>query len=335
MSQQVQLRPHRPLIRRRHLIPVNKESVNRKIIEFIELSAPDNTKRAYLSDWEDFVAWCTVNQVQSLPATPGTVQGYISYLAELDDEHRYKTSTIARRLASISIAHQAKKYPTPTQSFEVRSVWKGIRRKYGIMQVGKEPLLANHIYRLLSHIDTRTLRGLRDRAVILVGYAGAFRRSELVSLDLPDIDFREDGMVITLRRSKTDQEGAGRYVGIRRGQSRDTCPVAALEDWLEQAWIMDGPVFRKVSKADNVEPRGLTGQAVSLIVKRCAKAAGLDPDKFGAHSLRSGFATQAAMNGSNELEIMEQTGHRSLATVRRYIKKGNIFMNNASGNIGL
>lgn len=316
------------------LVPVDEEQLSRRVREYIELSMPDNTKRAYNSDWQDFVSWCEVNHRQALPATPATVQAYITDLADLEERH-YKSSTIARRLSSISIAHQAKKYPTPTQTLEVRSVWKGIRRKHGMMAEGKDPLLANDIYRMLSHIDTRTLRGLRDRAMILVGYAGAFRRSELVAIDLSDIEFREDGMIITIRRSKTDQEGAGRTIGILNGQTKDTCPVTALKEWLDEAWIMEGAVFRKVSKADNVEPRRLTGQAVSQIVKRCATAAGLDATKFGAHSLRSGFATQAAMNGSTELAIMEQTGHRSLTTVRRYIKKGNIFRNNASGNIGL
>ncbi|MCF8567993.1 tyrosine-type recombinase/integrase [Alicyclobacillus tolerans] len=311
--------------------PVNRTQLQQDVQKYIERSQASNSRRAYQADWRDFASWCETNHFQALPSSPETVAAYITDLSE----RHYKTSTIARRISSISIAHQAKKLESPTHTLIVRAVWRGIRRDRGVMPQPKDALLANDIRKMVSSIDTKTLRGLRDRAVILVGYAGAFRRSELVSIDLEDVEFREDGMVITLRRSKTDPDGEGRRIAIVYGRNPETCPIRALKTWMDEAWVLDGPVFRKVNKSDNVESRRLTDQAVAMIVKRCAVQIGLDPDKFAGHSLRSGFATQAAMNGTTEPDIMRQTGHRSLTTVRRYIREGNLFRENPSGNIGL
>ena len=165
------------------------------------------------------------------------------------------------------------------------------------------------------------LKGVRDRALLLVGFAGAFRRSELVSLDVDDLDFTEEGLVVTLRRSKTDQEGEGRRVGVPFGSNPTTCPVRSMKAWLEASAITDGPVFRSVNRHGQLQAQRLTSQSVALVVKRYAEVCGLDRHAFAGHSLRAGFATVAARNGANERSIMNQTGHKSLTIVRRYIRE--------------
>ena len=177
--------------------------------------------------------------------------------------------------------------------------------------------------------------GTRDRALLLVGFAGAFRRSELVSLDVADVTFGADGLIVQLRRSKTDQEGEGRKVGLPFGSNPLTCPVRALRAWLDVAVVARGPIFRAVDRHGNVADVRLTDQSVALVVKRCAKAAGLDSEKYAGHSLRSGLATAAAMADVSERAIMAQTGHKSLPMVRRYIRDGSLFRRNAAAAVGL
>jgi integrase len=177
--------------------------------------------------------------------------------------------------------------------------------------------------------------GIRDRALLLIGFAGAFRRSELTSLDVADLDFIGNGMTIRLRRSKTDQEGRGETVGIPWGANRETCPVLALQAWLDTAAITTGPIFRPIDRHGNIRPQRLSDRAVALIVKRHAEAAGLDAAKYSGHSLRAGLATSAAMGGASERAIMRQTRHRSLPMVRRYIREGDLFRENAAAQVGL
>ncbi len=177
--------------------------------------------------------------------------------------------------------------------------------------------------------------GLRDRALLLVGFAGAFRRAELVSLDVSDLEFSSAGLTITLRRSKTDQEGRSRRLGIPYGSSEATCPVRALEAWLESARIQDGPIFRPLDRFQRVQPTRLSSERVALIVKRRAKAVGLDPARYAGHSLRAGLATSAAAAGASERVIMSQTGHRSADMVRRYIREGSLFQSNPAAMVGL
>jgi integrase len=178
-----------------------------------------------------------------------------------------------------------------------------------------------------------TLIGLRDRALLLVGFAGAFRRSELVALDVEDLEFTEDGMKVLIRRSKTDQEGAGQAVGIARGVN--LCPVAALKAWLAAAGITSGPIFRPVNRHGRVQDRRLTDQVVALVVKRYAEAAGMDSRKYAGHSLRVGLVTSAAMNNVPEYVIQKQTRHKSTDMLRRYIRDVSLFRDNASSRVGL
>ena len=288
-----------------------------------------NTRRAYRADWRDFSAWCDRNHRAPLPALPETVAVYLAALAG----HR-KTSTIGRRLSAIAQAHRTAGLDSPTGEAAVRQVLAGIRRRHGTRQVGKEAAVTADV-RAMAGTLGESLPGRRDRALLLLGFAGAFRRSELVALDANDVTSTRDGLVVAVRRGKTDQEGAGREVGIPYGSTPATCPVRAVADWLEQSGIVEGALFRPIDRHGTLRPRRLTDQSVALVVKRAALAAGLNPALYAGHSLRSGLATAAAQAGVSERAIMEQTGHKSLPVVRRYIRRGSLFTENAAAKVGL
>jgi integrase len=211
---------------------------------------------------------------------------------------------------------------------------KGIRRTKGTAPTQKAAALTDDIRAILESKDAGLI-GLRDRALILLGFAGAFRRSELVGLDIADCVFSKDGLTVTLRRSKTDQAGAGRKVGIPYGSNPETCPVRAMQDWIEQAGISGGPLFRSINRHGRIQPGGLSGGDVARVVKKLADRAGLDASKYAGHSLRAGHATSAAIAGASERSIMNQTGHRSVQMVRRYIRDGSLFRENSAGKLGL
>jgi len=299
--------------------------------QFIYAAKAPATLRAYRSDWRDFEGWCSAHRLTALPSAPQTVA---LYLAERADYLR--PATLTRRLAAIAKAHSAAGYDSPASMRHamVSEVLKGIRRTKGTAPACKAPLLVGQLKAALR--DSREdLLGLRDRALLLVGFAGAFRRSELVSLNVSDIAFTDDGLVVNLRRSKTDQLGEGRKVGIPFGSKPSTCPVRALRAWLEAAGIVEGPVFRSVDRHGKLGAVALSDRAVAIIVKRAAELAGLDPEAFAGHSLRAGLATSAAAAGASEHSIMSQTGHRSVQMVRRYIRDASLFRDNAAGHVGL
>ncbi len=254
---------------------------------------------------------------------------YLTALAE-----RCKVSTLQRRISAISQAHQAAQLDPPTRSLAVRTVMAGIRRAKGTAQAGKAAAVTDTIRMMVGTLPS-SLLGLRDRALLLLGFAAALRRSELVGLDVGDVAFTRDGLVITLRRSKTDQEGQGRTIGIPPGANAVTCPVRALKGWIKAAGIEDGPLFRAITRHGHIAPARLSDKAVALVVKRTAQAAGLDPSVFAGHSLRAGLATSAAAAGVSERAIMAQTGHRSVAIARRYIREGSLFRENAAAAVGL
>jgi integrase len=181
--------------------------------------------------------------------------------------------------------------------------------------------------------DTRL--GKRDRALLLLGFSGAFRRSELVALDVEDLEETRDGLVVTIRKSKTDPEGQGRRLGIPPGADEASCPLLAIETWRAAAGIETGALFRVMNRHDQVLPKRLSGEGVGIVVKRHVEGLGFDPSQFAGHSLRAGLATSAAAAGKSERAIMSQTGHRSLTTVRRYIRDGNLFRENAADGLGL
>jgi integrase len=288
-----------------------------------------NTRRSYASDWQHFCHWCDDHQVDSLPATAETVVLYITDLAR-----SHKVATIQHRLVAISQLHQAARYDSPTANLAVRDVLRGIKRTLGTAPEQKTPVLTADLQAML-HTLPAGLLGTRDRALLLVGFAGAFRRSELVSLDVADLTFSRQGLTILLRRSKTDQIGEGRKLGVPHGASKATCPVRALQTWLKAADIADGPIFRPINRHGHVAPTRLSDHAVASVVKRCAAAADLDPALFAGHSLRAGCVTQGAMNGVEERVLMKQTGHKSTTMLRRYVRDADLFKDNAAAKLGL
>jgi site-specific recombinase XerD len=297
--------------------------------EFIDQAKAPNTVRAYRSDWRDFSEWCEARGLDALPAAAQTVVLYLSELAG-----RRKTATITRRLSAISQAHQMAGLASPAGAAAVRAVMAGIRRAKGTAPDAKAPALTEDIRAMVAALPGDLL-GVRDRALLLVGFAGAFRRSELVGLDARDAEVTRDGLVVTLRRSKTDQEGQGRKVGIPYGSDPATCPVRAFQAWLEASGITEGAVFRPITRHGRMQPGRLSANAVASVVKRYAAAAGLDPARYAGHSLRAGLATAAAIGGASERAIMAQTGHKSVNMVRRYIRDGSLFRENAAAKVGL
>lgn len=306
-------------------------SLTEQAKEYAAAAKAENTLRAYAADWADFRNWCEGHRLAALPAVPETVALYLT-----DRTATLKTSSLARRLTTINRAHEAAGHRSPAtmQNAVVSEVWKGIRRKKGIAEEGKKPLLTLDLKRLLGQLPD-DLQGARDRALLLAGFAGGFRRSELAGLRMEDLKETPEGMVAMLRKSKTDQEGQGRPVALPYGSDPLTCPVRALKRWLEMAGIGSGPLFRGIDQFGLVSDRALCPDSVAWIVKRATGRAGLNAREYAGHSLRAGLATQAAMNGAGELAIMKQTGHRSLATVRKYIRDGALFRDNAATKLGL
>jgi site-specific recombinase XerD len=308
-----------------HLVDVVKDAM-----EYAANSKSANTTRAYKNDWQDFTAWCAEQGLVALPATAETVALYVTAKAA-----KCKVSTLERRLGAVSQAHKAAGHaPISTRLEPLHSVWQGIKRVKGTAQHGKAAAQTADIRAMVETLPD-TLLGVRDRALLLIGFAGAFRRSELVSLDADQVQYSKEGLVVTLVRSKTDQEAQGRKVGIPYGSNPATCPVRAYQAWIETSGIKDGAVFRSVNRHGHVQNGRLSDKAVALVVKRCAEAAGLDASQYAGHSLRAGLATSAAAAGVSERAIMAQTGHRSVNMVRRYIREGSLFRENAAAGVGL
>ena len=298
---------------------------------FVAAAKAESTRRAYRADWAHFEAWCRQHALMALPAAPETVALYITQLAG-----SYKPATLRRRLTVISRAHQASGLPSPAsmQHALVSETLKGIRRTLGTAQVGKRPLYTEQLRAVIQALP-KNLQGVRDRALLLLGFAGGFRRSELAALMLADVAMEKDGLIMTLRRSKTDQEGQGRKVALPYGSHPETCPVRAYREWLDAAGLTQGAVFREIDRHGRLKTNPLHKDSVGPIVKRALARIGLDPAEYAGHSLRAGLATQAYLNGASELAIMQQTGHRSLATLRKYIRDASLFRDNPAGRLGL
>jgi integrase len=243
-----------------------------------------------------------------------------------------KVATISRALVSISQAHAMARYESPTSAAVVRETAKGIRRALGTHQTQKAPVMPQQLKAMLGDMPDDLL-AVRNRAMLLLGFAGGFRRSELTALDVRDVEFTDGGLIIKLKKSKTDQEAQGRSVGIPYGSTHQSCPVRSVKAWLAAASITSGPVFRAVGRWGHVAAKRLDGRAVARAVQAGAGNLGLDAKRYGGHSLRAGLATSAARAGKSERAIMAQTGHRSEAMVRRYIRAGSLFSDNAAAGL--
>lgn len=293
----------------------------------VDARAP-NTRRAYRSDWRMFRQWTESRGVPHLPAAPVLVAAYLAYLAD----EGYRTSTIDRALAAIAKAHKLANQPSPRGSAEVLETLRGIHRRLHTAPAQKAPLLVEQLKRIVRALPPG-LASDRTRALLLVGWAGAFRRSELVALDVDDVKFVEQGLEITIRHSKTDQAGTGRKIGILKSDKPDVDPAACLRQWLDAANIKAGPLFRAVDGAGRVSATALTDRSVAILIKGACRGAGLEPAPYSGHSLRSGFVTSAAQAGQSERAIMLQTGHQSVTMLRRYIRDANLFSDNAGAGL--
>ncbi len=290
--------------------------------ELIRQAHSENTRRAYQSDLRAFRAWGG-----DIPTDPHELARYIA-----EEGQRLHPSTIQRRLATLSVAHSfSGGSGHPTHHPLVKAALRGLQRVSGVAQDQAAPMMVEDLWAVLDKTGDR-IRDQRDRALLLIGFAGGLRRSELVGLDLADLEFVREGLVITLRRSKTDQEGRGRRIGIPHARGR-WCPVREVLGWTEAAEIEEGPLFRSLRKGGAISGDRLSGEAVSALIKRHVRGIGLEPAKFSGHSLRAGFVTSAARAGIATHLIRQQMGHASEATMATYIRAGSLFRGHAAGQL--
>jgi len=295
------------------------KSLELETIKNLRNSKSVNTLRAYQSDYNDFSLFCSKNGFQAMPTQPKILALYLTHLSSYS-----KYSTLKRRLASISILHKTKGHYIDTKHPIIMENLMGIKRTNGSNQKGKKPLLISDLKVLIQAIHQskeKDLRKTRDKALVLIGFSGGFRRSELVDIEYEDIEFVNEGVKIFVKRSKTDQSGEGMTKAIPYFDNKDFCPVKSLKKWIEVPGLKKGKIFN------------ISDKSVALIIKKYANYAGLEGHKYAGHSLRSGFATSTAESGAEERNIMAMTGHKSTEMVRRYIKEANLFKNNALNKI--
>ena len=298
----------------------------------LQNSKANNTVRAYKSDFNDFELFCVKNGFKSLPSEPKIVSLYLTHLSTKD----CKMSTLKRRLVSIGVIHKLKGHYLDTKHPAIIENIMGIKRRKGSNQKGKKPILIRYLKEIINVIDQQDkeeIKKFRDRSIILIGFSGGFRRSEIVSLDYDDLDFVPEGLKVNIKRSKTDQFGEGFTKALPYFDSSQYCPVVSLKKWIDISKITTGPVFRRFVKGSKLSENRLTDQTVALLIKEYLNLVGIDSKNYSGHSLRSGFATSAAESGVEERNIMAMTGHKSTEMVRRYIKDANLFKNNALNKI--
>jgi len=299
------------------------EELHRRSQETRRASKAKGTLRAYASALRSFETWCRSHGLDALPAAPETVVLFI----EAEARSGRKVSTIEVKLAAIRFMHLKTGHVPPTGSQFVIEEMDGIRREIGVAPAKKRAATAALIAEMLAHAPAITMKGKRDRALLLLGFAGALRRSELVGLNVEDLDIGPDGITLTIRRSKTDQEGAGQVIGIPNGAKLR--PVEAVTAWLEASGIEEGAIFRPIGKGGRLQEGRLSDRSVANLVKHYAEAAGLDVEGFSGHSLRAGYITSAAENGVDEGRIMDQSRHTDVRTVRGYVRRTNLFRNHS------
>ena len=307
------------------------KSLHEETLNNLKSSKSNNTLRAYKSDFRDFGAFCVKHGFDSLPTEPKIISLYLTHLSKSS-----KISTLRRRLVSISMIHRLKGHYLDTKHPIIIENLMGIKRVKGSIQKGKKPILINHLKSIINAIDDQEveeIKKIRDKTILLVGFGGGFRRTELISIDHEDLEFVPEGVKITIKRSKTDQFGEGMIKGLPYFTNEKYCPVINLKKWIELSNIKSGPIFRRFAKGSVLTNNRLTDQSVVLIIKDYLNLAGIDNKNYSGHSLRSGFATVAAESGADERSIMAMTGHKTSQMVRRYIREANIFKNNALNKI--
>lgn len=324
----------------------NLAVVSKLAQDYAKNSRSKSTVKSYSSDWRDFDSWCLVRGLTAMPADPHSVACYLADRASQsfidpkgNQQLPLKTSTLARRLSAISQAHQVAGIDFNRRHPAIQETWKGIRNTHGTAQKGKEPILIEDLRRMVESIQTskgdkEILMGFRDKALLLLGFAGAFRRSELVALKIEDLKLVRDGYIVRLKRSKTDQQAEGREVAIPYGSNPSTCPVRAMQDWINIGSIQEGPLFMPINRHGQKSTEAMTSHAVAVIIKKHAPNKEMAIELSG-HSLRAGFATTAAMAGVQEYAIMKQTGHKRSDTLKKYIRARDLWRDNAASKVGL
>jgi integrase len=310
---------HNPFLSRSTKAEIAPEKADAAVEHFIRESLSENTRAAYRADLAHFAAWGGM-----LPTTADLVA---RYLAEHADT--LAPASLARRVATLSKVHAANDWSNPCQSEVVRATLRGIKRVKGTAQDQARPLLREDLFLFLDAMGDDT-RAQRDRALLLIGWAGGFRSSELVGLDWSDVEEVREGLVLHLRRSKTDQMGQGRKIGVPLGRTRH-CPVAALTAWRKASGGDDGPIFRPVDRHGHMQPGRLRSDAVSTILRDRLTEAGIDPEGYSGHSLRAGLATSAIKAGVPTYKVRAQTGHASDLMLSRYVRDAGMFDGNAAG----
>ena len=300
-------------------------ALSASVAEYAAAEKAPATRKAYRADWQHFLAWSERVGNPFLPAEPASVCAYIAEIANSGAA----VSTIGRRLAAIGYAHKLKGFDAPGSAEPVRAVFRGIRRRLGTAVNQKAPATARAIAAMLDQVPPTRLTGIRDRALLLIGFAAALRRSELVDLKVNDVEIGEEGAIVRIRRSKTDQEGAGAEIAIPRGT--ELRPVEAIEAWLSASKVTDGHLLRAVGKGPGckISKSGLSDRTVADIVKRYARAAGLDAGLFSGHSLRAGFVTSALEHGADLFKVMDVTRHKRVETLKGYDRRARAFRNHA------
>lgn len=318
---------------RQNLTLTTNDKLSFKAKQSILFSKSENTIDAYESDWNDFVDWCNYHKVSYYPANPETIVNYINDLAD-----HAKANTISRRISAISENFNASgmSETNPCASALVKAALRGIRRLKGTYQQGKTPILLDDledIIEAMKSLEVSPLVLARDKAILLLGFMGAFRRSEISALTIESLSFSPKGLELFIASSKADQEGQGAIVAIPYIEAPEFCAVKAVKHWLRLSGIKEGPLFRAFTKSMSLRKTALSDKSIAEIVKKYVTLIGLDEKAYGAHSLRHGFATTAASYGVEERNIMRQTRHHSVNMVRRYINEANKFKNNAISTI--
>ena len=288
-------------------------------VKNLKNSKANNTVRAYESDFKDFSLFCIKNGFKYLPTEPKILSLYLTHLSKTS-----KFSTLKRRIASIKVIHKMKGHYLDANHPIIMENLLGIKRVNGAYQKQKKPLLINNLKLIIKVLDEKEKnekKRIRNKSLILLGFSGGFRRSELVNLDYDDLEFVDEGLKIFIKKSKTDQAGIGSIKAIPYFSNKEYCPVIKIKDWIRYSNIAEGKIYN------------ISDKSVSLTIKKYASLAGLDPNLYGGHSLRSGFATSAAEAGAEERNIMAMTGHKTTQMVRRYIQEANLFKNNALNKI--
>jgi integrase len=275
-----------------------------------------STRRSYTQGWNRFIKWCEAEELPSLPATENTISLWVTSLL-MDG---LKTTTVAAWIAGIIHYHRESRQPSPCGP-SVRRIITGARRLRREQPEGKRAISVLELWKISRLMNPKTAAGARNRALMVLGFAGAFRRSELSGLDLRDVQFVPKGLMVTLRWSKTDQTGEGRLVGIFRGDNPDTCPVRILQWWIDFRGNQPGPLFPSITAGGSIlYSHRLMGDGVVQVIKRGVRSIGLDPHFYAGHSLRAGFVTAAALNGATEMAVMARTGHKTSRMLHRYFR---------------